>query len=113
MALNLSINAPPALVMAALSTPEGLSAWWVHTCAFHRGVYYFAFANGEKGQAKALEISRLHFALELLQAPVPWRGVRLRWELAALRGHTHVTLHHTGDIDPHSLLDALKRFCES
>ena len=79
MALNLPINAPPALVMAALSTPSGLAAWWVQTCAFHRGVYYFAFANGEKGQAKALEISRLHFALELLQAPAPWRGVRLRF----------------------------------
>ena len=107
MALNLSINAPSALVMAALSTPAGLSAWWFQTCAFHRGVYYFTLANGERGQAKALEISPLHFGLELRN------GVRLRWELAAVRKQTHVTLIHTGDIDPRALLEALKRFCES
>ena len=107
MALSLAINAPPAFVMAALSTPAGLSAWWFQTCAFDRGVYYFTLANGEKGQATALEISPLNFGLELRD------GVRLRWSLAAVRKQTHVTVLHTGDIDPRALLEALKRFCES
>ncbi len=93
--------------MAALSTPSGLSGWWSQTCAFHRGVYYLGFADGETAQAKALEISSLHFALELQN------GIRLRWELAPVRNHTHVTLHHTGDIDPRPLLEALKHYCES
>ncbi len=63
MALSLAINAPPVLVMAALSTPAGLSERWFQTCSFDRGVYYFTLANGGNGQAQALETSPLHFRL--------------------------------------------------
>ena len=94
------IFAPPAPVFDAISTGPGLAQWWTERSSGtpQRGADYALWFGpqydwvGRVTEYRPLE----QFELELTKADDDWKGTRVGFQLAAIKGGTQVRFHHTG-----------------
>ena len=98
---DLSIAASPETVFRAVSTPEGLNAWWTLTS---RGApmlgsdYALWFGPDYQWSARVTEAAAARaFEIQLTTADDDWRGTRVGFRLTARPdGGTLVGFRHTG-----------------
>lgn len=97
------VNAPIERVFAAISTPEGLDAWWtLRSAGEPRPGATYQFYFGEpydwRGVVSRLEPGRLiewHFT----RSDADWKGTRVGAELTQTKGGTQVQFWHRGGPD--------------
>jgi uncharacterized protein YndB with AHSA1/START domain len=94
------IRAPIREVFDAVSTPQGLDAWWSLKCSGEPkdgAEYQFNFGPGYDWRAT---VSRYkpdnEFELRLTAADNDWLGTRVTFLLAEKDGMTEVRFQHTG-----------------
>lgn len=95
------IAAAPLEIFAALSTPEGLSAWWTLTAEgepVESAIWQLGFGPGYDWKAV---VSRCEpqVAIEYqltTQADADWVGTRVGFELVPKTGKTEVLFRHSG-----------------
>ena len=96
-------EASPAQVYEALTTIEGLSAWWTTDTkgqAEVGGVQEFRFAKGGFDMV-VLELDPAKGVLwEVVDGPPEWIGTTVRWQLKEEDGYTIVLFAHEGWREP-------------
>ncbi|GAB3254797.1 SRPBCC family protein [Chitinimonas naiadis] len=106
---QLIIEASPAAVYAALTTPEGLRGWWTEDCDVATqagGMLKFRFGPNQKAmRIEKLEPGRLvhwrcteaHLARDEFSHKDEWVGTELSFQLApAGEGRTRLDFAHLG-----------------
>ena len=84
----------------ALTTRDGLAAWWTTDTAVDGGVIRFRFGNGGFDmKVLALEPAR-RVLWEVVDGPADWVGTRIDFELAQDGNFTLVRFKHTGWREP-------------
>lgn len=98
--LNFPIRAAQADVLRAVSTPEGLDRWWTDRSEGTPSPgTTFRLQFGPEYDWRAVVRSfdgSGAFELEMTEADAEWIGTRIRFELSAAEGLTHVRFCHTG-----------------
>ncbi|MFK7848620.1 MAG: SRPBCC domain-containing protein [Rhodothermales bacterium] len=94
------VVASPEEVFKAISSSEGLNAWWTKQSAGlpETGtVYQFWFAPEYDWRGRVSEC-KLNSILEweITVADADWAGTRVGFELISKEGYTQVRFHHTG-----------------
>jgi uncharacterized protein YndB with AHSA1/START domain len=98
---RLTIKAPPERVYRALTTPEGVRAWWTGDCDLATevgGPALFRFSNGRVTEARVetLEPS-VRVEWTVVSAFMPgWIGTRISFELIPDEGGTTIAFFHRG-----------------
>lgn len=92
------ISAPIERVFAAVSTPQGLDAWWTLRAAGEprRGAthdLFFGPSYDWRGVVSRFEAGRL-IEWEFTQSDADWHGTRVGVELTPADGGTHVRFWH-------------------
>lgn len=116
------ISAPAGRVFAAVSTAEGLDAWWTLAAGVDGDSYELGFGAGYEWRAEVVE--REPFLLRMTVADDDWRGTVVGFRLAERDGVTWVGFSHTGwpEANAHYRVSAfcwamylrlLKRYCET
>jgi len=104
---DLTVDAPPAAVFEAVSTPAGLDTWWTWSCTGRpaRGeTFVLGFTPEYKWLAQVTRYEPLRvFELTLTDAQDDWRGTRVLFDLEPVAGGTVVHFSHMGwaDSDAH------------
>lgn len=106
---SLVINAPPATVYAALTTPEGLRGWWTEDCDVATGVggmINIRFGPHHKDmrierQDPGREVHWLctdaHISIPQFTRKDEWVGTQLVFHLTPDgKGHTRLNFEHVG-----------------
>jgi len=106
---RLVLEATPAAVYAALTTPDGLRGWWTQDCEIATepgGTSHFRFGRNHKHmRIERLEPGRevrwlcvgAHIAAAQLTHRDEWIGTRLNFRLAADgEGRTRLDFEHVG-----------------
>ena len=106
---TLDINASPAMVYAALTTPEGLRGWWTQDCDVPAEVgstIHFRFDRTYKdmridrlqpGREVRWHCTRAHIAVGELSRRDEWVGTDIVFRLTpAGEGRTRVDFEHMG-----------------
>ena len=94
------INAPLQRVYEAVSTPQGLDAWWTQRCTgqpVEGAEYELGFGPGYDWRARVTRLMpATEFELELTRADPDWLGTRVGFHLGGREGVTDVRFYHTG-----------------
>lgn len=118
------VAASAARVFAALSTAEGLDAWWTLAAVVGDG-YELGFGAGYEWRAEVVERKEgVAFVLRMTVADDDWRGTLVGFRLEEREGVTWVGFSHTGwpEANRHYRVSAfcwamylrlLKRYCET
>ncbi|WP_433725750.1 SRPBCC family protein [Nocardia sp. CA-129566] len=101
---KVGIKSPVAEVYSALTTPEGLSAWWTTDTQGKGndigGVLQFRFAAGGFDM-KVLELEQGKRVLwEAVDGPQEWIGTHVRWDLEQVDDYTVILFKHEGWKEP-------------
>ena len=100
---RVGIVSSPDDVYEALSTREGLSAWWTNVTQGESkvgGVLQFRFEAGGFDM-KVLELDPAkHVLWQVVDGPEEWIGTRIRWELKQEGDYTIVLFKHQGWKEP-------------
>ena len=101
---RVGITAPRDAVYRALTTTEGLAAWWtndVHGDGAPGGVLEFRFGPAGGFDMKVLELQPAERVLwEVVDGPEEWIGTRIGWELRTDGEWTIVLFAHRGWREP-------------
>jgi uncharacterized protein YndB with AHSA1/START domain len=101
---DLPIKAPVDRVFAAVSTPEGLDAWWTRQSQGRpqqHEEYVLGFGPDFDWRGRVTRSQPpSDFELELTRADGDWVGTRVRFRLEARDGGTWMQFSHTGWKDP-------------
>ena len=96
---DLTVLATPAAVFKAISTPDGLDAWWTAQSAGtpHEGnVYSFWFAPEYDWRGKVIScVLDKQITWTITEADADWTGTQLSFELIEKDQHTLVRFSHT------------------
>jgi uncharacterized protein YndB with AHSA1/START domain len=92
------IQAPPAQVFAAISTPAGLDAWWTQRSkgSARVGATYDLWFPPDfdwRATVTACEPDR-RFELEMTRSDADWNGTRVGFELESRGAATQLRFHH-------------------
>ncbi len=93
------ISAPLPQVLHAVSSPEGLDAWWTKSSSGEprqQSEYTLDFGPEHKWRAVVTHSGNTKFELELTQAQEDWLGTRVGFVLEERDGTTQVRFHHVG-----------------
>ena len=94
------IHAPRSVVFQALSSPNGLDAWWTQRASGEPVVgstYQLGFGADHHWQAIVRRcVPDAEFELEFTSAGADWMGTRVAFELEQKDATTHVRFDHTG-----------------
>jgi len=97
---DFKVKADPAAVYNAITTPEGLDAWWTRRAKGAPTVgreYELWFGPSADWRARVTEAEPgRSFALELTRADEDWLGTRVGFTLTPSNGATMVRFSHTG-----------------
>jgi uncharacterized protein YndB with AHSA1/START domain len=100
---RVGIIAPRTAVYEALTTTEGLAAWWTHDTrgdGSSGGVLEFRFDAGGFDM-KVLHTQPAECVLwEVIDGPPEWIGTQIRWDLRTEGEFTIVTFVHQGWREP-------------
>jgi uncharacterized protein YndB with AHSA1/START domain len=100
---RVGITAPRDAVYQALTTPEGLAAWWTNDTrgdGLAGGVLEFRFEPGGFDM-KVLETQPAERVLwEVIDGPEEWIGTRVSWDLRTEGVFTIVLFAHQGWREP-------------
>jgi uncharacterized protein YndB with AHSA1/START domain len=100
---RVGITAPQDAVYRALTTTEGLAAWWTEDTrgdSAPGGVVEFRFDEGGF-DLKVLDAEpAAHVLWEVIDGPPEWLGTRIRWDLRTEGGFTIVMFAHQGWAEP-------------
>jgi uncharacterized protein YndB with AHSA1/START domain len=100
---RVGIVSSPDDVYEALSTREGLSAWWTNATQGESkvgGVLQFRFEAGGFDM-KVLELDPAKRVLwQVVDGPEEWIGTKIRWELKQEGDYTIVLFKHQGWREP-------------
>jgi uncharacterized protein YndB with AHSA1/START domain len=100
---RIGVVSSPAEVYAALTTVEGLAAWWTQETSGDGepgGVLRFRFPVGGFDM-KVLEARPAELVLwQVVEGPDEWVGTRVRFELKQEEGYTIVLFRHEGWSEP-------------
>ncbi|WP_084729262.1 SRPBCC family protein [Streptacidiphilus neutrinimicus] len=100
---RVGVTAPPEQVYAALTTVEGLAAWWTEDTDGDPdvgGVLRFRFAPGGFDM-KVLDARPKELVLwEVVDGPEEWIGTRVRFDLSEADGFTIIRFRHEGWREP-------------
>jgi uncharacterized protein YndB with AHSA1/START domain len=100
---RVGIVSSPDDVYEALSTREGLSAWWTNVTQGESkvgGVLQFRFEAGGFDM-KVLELDPAKRVLwQVVDGPEEWIGTKIRWELKQEGDYTIVLFKHQGWREP-------------
>ena len=94
------VAAPPSEVFRAITTPEGLSAWWTKEAEGDAALdaeWRLDFGPGYAWRATVCSFEpgeRIEW--ELVEADPDWLGARVSLRLEERGGKTWVHFHHTG-----------------
>ncbi len=94
------VVAAPEQIFQAISSPEGLNAWWTKESAGepHVGALYqlwFAPEYDWRGKVTSC-VTNEYLEWELVDADEDWLGTRVGLHLLPREGYTQVRFHHTG-----------------
>jgi len=93
------IKAKLGTVMQAVSTPEGLDAWWTKTASgspTKQSPYALGFGPTCEWYAVVTRSADTEFELQLTEADNDWMDTRVGFQLEEADGNTQVRFHHTG-----------------
>lgn len=94
------IRAPLDRVFRAVSTSEGLDAWWALSSTGQpspEAEYEFSFGPEYDWRAKVTRcVPDSEFELEMVDADADWKGTRIGFRLEPRENATWVQFHHTG-----------------
>lgn len=94
------VKAAPQDVFRAVSTPQGLEAWWTKRSSGRPEVgaeYGLWFGPEYDWHAIVSQcVPQREFELEIVDADDDWRGTRVGFVLEEKDGVTHVRFHHLG-----------------
>lgn len=94
------INAPPAQVFAAVTTPRGLDTWWTKSSSGMPDMdaeYSLQFGPEYDWRARVTRcVPDESFELELIRAMEDWMGTRVRFDLEPTAQGTLLRFSHTG-----------------
>ncbi|MEE8361893.1 MAG: SRPBCC domain-containing protein [Gemmatimonadales bacterium] len=93
------IRAPLPQVLHAVSSPEGLDAWWTKGSSGEprqQSEYTLDFGAEHEWRAVVTHSGNTEFELELTQAQGDWLGTRVGFVLEERDGATQVRFHHVG-----------------
>ena len=95
------VQAPAEKVFQAISTPEGLNAWWTQRCAGKPqlgAIYVLWFGPEYDWRAKVTQCSpNREFELQMTNADDDWKGSRIAFQLEeSSPDKTLVRFSHTG-----------------
>ena len=94
------VRGPSKAVFRAVSTPEGLNAWWTLTCAGRPASgSEFELGFGPQYQWRAVVtrcIPESEFELQITSADQDWTGSRVSFVLTDKGAATQVRFRHTG-----------------
>ncbi len=119
------VAAPAGKVYAAVSTADGLNAWWTLTAEVDGPNYALGFGPEYAWQAEVTEREEgAAFVLAMTVADDDWRGTRVGFRFAERDGVTAVRFAHTGwpAVNGHYRTSAycwamylrlLKKYCET
>jgi uncharacterized protein YndB with AHSA1/START domain len=97
---RVGITAPRDAVYRALTTPEGLAAWWTNDtrgAGDPGGVLQFRFGEAGGFDMKVLEAQPAERVLwEVIDGPEEWIGTRITWELRTDGDFTIILFAHEG-----------------
>ncbi len=101
---RVGITAPKDAVFRALTTPEGLAAWWTEDTTGDgtpAGVLAFRFGPAGGFDMKVLEAAPAERVLwEVIDGPEEWIGTQIRWDLRTAGDFTIVLFAHEGWREP-------------
>lgn len=118
------VAASAGRVFAAVSTAEGLDAWWTLAAGVAGDSYALGFGAGYEWRAEVVErVDNVAFVLRMTVADEDWRGTLVGFRFSEREGVTWVGFSHTGwpEANPHyrvssfcwaMYLRLLKRYCE-
>ena len=96
--MQMDVDAPAERVWQALSTPEGIRAWWTTQADVEGDVIKLSFPDApmtwDLRTEEASEGCRLHW--RCVGGPPPWVGTDIVFELSPGEGATLVRFDHTG-----------------
>lgn len=105
---RVGITAPKDAVFRALTTPEGLAAWWTEDTTGDGapgGVLAFRFGPAGGFDMKVLEAAPAERVLwEVIDGPEEWIGTQIRWDLRTAGDFTIVLFAHEGWREPVELM---------
>ena len=93
------IKAPLAQVLRAVSSPEGLDAWWTKGSSGEpreQSEYTLDFGPEAMWRGVVTRSGDSEFELELTRAQEDWLGTRVGFVLEERDGATQVRFHHVG-----------------
>jgi uncharacterized protein YndB with AHSA1/START domain len=94
------VQAPPARVFQAVSTPTGLDAWWTRRSTGEPvtgAEYQLWFGPQYDWRATVTRcVAEAEFELEIVRADQDWTGTRVGFRLAGQGDATRVQFYHTG-----------------
>lgn len=97
---DLPIRAPQDQVYHAISTPEGLNAWWTKEATGTPALgasFALGFGPGYDWRARVTECAPgSAFELEMVAADPDWLGTRVGFNLKGAADLTQLRFHHTG-----------------
>ncbi len=97
---DLPIRADQDRVFDAVSTPEGLDAWWTERSAGERGPGApFQLWFGPEYDWRAIVtkcVPNAEFELQIVHADPDWLGTRIEFRLEGRPGLTQVRFRHSG-----------------
>jgi uncharacterized protein YndB with AHSA1/START domain len=101
---DLWIDAAPARVFEAVSTPAGLESWWTGRSSGEPGTdaeytLWFSPEYDWRGRVSR-HAPDSEFELEITRADSDWTGTRVGFVLLPRDGGTSVRFHHTGWAEP-------------
>ena len=99
MKQQVKINASPAAVYRALSTQDGLRAWWTSDMVVEPRVGCIAeFSHGEQRTLLSARVAELvaenRVVWECLGGHEEWKGTRITWRIEAHGDATELYLTH-------------------
>jgi uncharacterized protein YndB with AHSA1/START domain len=97
---RVGITAPRDAVYQALTTPEGLAAWWTNDTrgdGAPGGVIEFRFGEAGGFDMKVLDARPAeHVLWEVIDGPEEWIGTQVRWDLRTEDDFTIIMFAHEG-----------------
>jgi uncharacterized protein YndB with AHSA1/START domain len=94
------VKAPAQKVFQAISTPQGLDAWWTKRSSGEPRLgaeYELGFGPGYDWRAVVSRcVPGAEFELEMTQAHEDWQGTRVALDLEQKEGFTQVRFLHSG-----------------
>lgn len=98
--MEFPIKASGERVFQAVSTPQGLDAWWTKRSAGEPtlgGVYDLDFGPGHVWKARVTKcVAAREFELQLGESHPDWEHTRVGFQLTHVNGTTTMRFHHTG-----------------